>query len=210
MIAYFLKYYDRLFLALLEHVEIVLFTLVISILLASVITILIYRNETLGNLIVQIFGAVYSIPSLALFALLIPITGLGEKTAILVLVLYNQFLLIRNFLAGLENVNPSIVEAAYGMGMSNIQVLTKIQIPLAAPLIIAGIRLSTISTIGIATIAATINAGGLGNLLFDGMRTMNTYKILWGTIFCAVIAFLADDALKRIEDFIQKKVGVKK
>ncbi|MBR1866397.1 MAG: ABC transporter permease [Lachnospiraceae bacterium] len=210
MIGYFLRYYDKLFSALLEHIEIVLLTLFISILLASVITILVYRKEAWGNLIVQIFGAVYSIPSLALFALLIPVTGLGEKTAILVLVLYNQFLLIRNFLAGLGSVNPGIIEAAYGMGMSHRQVLTKVQIPLAAPLIIAGIRLSTISTIGIATIAATVNAGGLGNLLFDGMRTMNTYKILWGTIFCALIAFLTDGALKQIENLIQRKVGIKK
>lgn len=209
MIEYFLKYYSKLFSALGEHILIVFVTLAISILLASVITILVYKNESLGNLIVQIFGSIYSIPSIALFALLIPITGLGERTAILVLVVYNQFLLIRNFLAGLESVDASIVEAAYGMGMSPVQALTKIQIPLASPLIIAGIRLSVISTIGIATIAATINAGGLGNLLFDGMRTMNNYKILWGTIFCALIAFAADGALKYIETIIQKKVGVK-
>ena len=207
MIAYFGRYYDRLLNALLEHLEIVLLTLLISIALAALITLLVYKREGVANLIVQIFGSVYSIPSLALFALLIPITGLGEKTAILVLVVYNQFLLIRNFLAGLENVDKSIIEAAYGMGMSTIQVLTRVQIPLAAPLIIAGIRLAIISTIGIATIAATINAGGLGNLLFDGMRTMNNYKILWGAIFCAVIALLADGILKWIENRVEKKVG---
>ena len=207
MFAYFGRYYDRLLKTLLEHLEIVLLTLLISIALAALITLLVYKREGVANLIVQIFGSVYSIPSLALFALLIPITGLGEKTAILVLVVYNQFLLIRNFLAGLENVDKSIIEAAYGMGMSTIQVLTRVQIPLAAPLIIAGIRLAIISTIGIATIAATINAGGLGNLLFDGMRTMNNYKILWGAIFCAVIALLADGILKWIENRVEKKVG---
>ena len=207
MIAYFGRYYDRLLNALLEHLEIVFLTLLISIVLAALLTLLVYKREGLANLIVQIFGSVYSIPSLALFALLIPITGLGEKTAILVLVVYNQFLLIRNFLSGLENVDRSIIEAAYGMGMSTIQVLTRVQIPLAAPLIIAGIRLAIISTIGIATIAATINAGGLGNLLFDGMRTMNNYKILWGAIFCAVIALLADGILKWIENKVEEKVG---
>ena len=207
MLQYFVKYHPRLLSALLEHLEIVLLTLAISIALAGVITLLIYRREDISNTVVQLFGAVYSIPSLALFAILIPITGLGERTAILVLVVYNQFLLIRNFLAGLDSVDKSVIEAAYGMGMSNAQVLTKIQIPLASPLIIAGIRLAIISTIGIATIAATINAGGLGNLLFDGMRTMNTYKILWGAIFCAVIALLADGVLKRIEVQVQKKAG---
>ena len=124
------------------------------------------------------------------------------------LVVYNQFLLIRNFLAGLESVDKSVVEAAYGMGMSEAQVLSWIELPLSAPLIIAGVRLALISTIGIATIAATINAGGLGNLLFDGMRTMNTYKILWGALFCAVIALLADGILKRVELHIQKKAGM--
>ena len=207
MLQYLVRYHAKLFSALLEHLEIVLFTLVVSIALAAAITLLIRRREGLGDAVVQLFGAVYSIPSLALFALLIPITGLGEKTASLVLVVYNQFLLIRNFLAGLDSVDKSVIEAAYGMGMSDVQVLTKIQIPLAAPLIIAGIRLAIISTIGIATIAATINAGGLGNLLFDGMRTMNTYKILWGAILCAVIALLADGILKRIELHVQKKAG---
>ena len=207
MIAYFGRYYDLLLKALLEDLEIVLLTLLISIALAALITLLVYKREGVANLIVQIFGSVYSIPSLALFALLIPITGLGEKTAILVLVVYNQFLLIRNFLAGLENVDKSIIEAAYGMGMNTAQVLARVQIPLAAPLIIAGIRLAIISTIGIATIAATINAGGLGNLLFDGMRTMNNYKILWGAIFCAVIALLADGILKWIENKVEEKVG---
>ncbi|MBQ9045000.1 MAG: ABC transporter permease [Oscillospiraceae bacterium] len=208
MLQYFAKYYPRLLQALLEHLEIVLITLLISIALAAVLTLLIRRSERLSNAVVQVFGAVYSIPSLALFALLIPITGLGEKTAILVLVVYNQFLLIRNFLAGLESVDKSVVEAAYGMGMSEAQVLSWIELPLSAPLIIAGVRLALISTIGIATIAATINAGGLGNLLFDGMRTMNTYKILWGALFCAVIALLADGILKRVELHIQKKAGM--
>ena len=208
MLQYFAKYYPRLLKALLEHLEIVLITLLISIALAAVLTLLIRRSERLSNTVVQVFGAVYSIPSLALFALLIPITGLGEKTAILVLVVYNQFLLIRNFLAGLESVDKSVVEAAYGMGMSEAQVLGWIELPLSAPLIIAGVRLALISTIGIATIAATINAGGLGNLLFDGMRTMNTYKILWGALFCAVIALLADGILKRVELHIQKKAGM--
>lgn len=207
MVQYFLKYHDRLLTALGQHLLIVLVTLLISIALAAVITLLIYRRERVSNTVVQAFGAVYSIPSLALFAILIPFTGLGERTAILVLVAYNQFLLIRNFLTGLESVDKSILEAAYGMGMSNAQVLARVQIPLAAPLILAGIRLAIISTIGIATIAATINAGGLGQLLFDGMRTMNTDKILWGALLCAVIALAADGVLKRVERVIQKKAG---
>lgn len=207
MIEYFLTYHDKFLEAFVEHIEIVLITLIISIALASLLMILTLKSKKINNIIIQLFGAVYSIPSLALFAILIPILGLGKTTAILVLVLYNQFLLLRNFAAGIYGVDESITEAAIGMGMNWWQLLCKIQIPLAFPLIMAGIRLSVISTIGIATIAATINAGGLGALLFQGLQSMNTYKIIWGTILCAVIAFAADFGLKKIESTIDRKVA---
>lgn len=153
-----------------QHLELVLITLVISIALASILTFLIMQNEKLTNAVIQIFSAIYSIPSLALFALLIPLTGLGDLTAIIVLVAYNQYLLIRNFIAGLRSVDKSITEAGRGMGMSRFRLLREVQIPLAMPGIIAGIRLSIISTTGVATIAASINAGGLGTVLFSGMH----------------------------------------
>ena len=200
MIEYFVKYHEKFLDALLEHVEIVLVTLLISLVLASFIMVITLKSKKLNNIIVQLFGAIYSIPSLALFALLIPIMGLGQDTAILVLVVYNQFLLVRNISAGIYGVDESITEAATGMGMNWLQILLKIQIPLAFPMIMAGIRLAVISTIGIATIAATINAGGLGAILFQGLGSMNTYKIVWGTILCAVIAFVADAGLKKVEN----------
>lgn len=207
MIEYFVKYHEKFLDALLEHVEIVLVTLLISLVLASFIMVITLKSKKLNNIIVQLFGAIYSIPSLALFALLIPIMGLGQDTAILVLVVYNQFLLVRNISAGIYGVDESITEAATGMGMNWLQVLLKIQIPLAFPMIMAGIRLAVISTIGIATIAATINAGGLGAILFQGLGSMNTYKIVWGTILCAVIAFVADAGLKKIEKIVNRKVN---
>lgn len=206
MIDYFLRYHDKFLDALLEHVEIVVVTLLISIVLASAIMILTLHSRKINNIIIQLFGAIYSIPSLALFAILIPIMGLGKTTAIVVLVVYNQFLLIRNFAAGIYGVDSNITEAAVGMGMNWWQLLYKVQIPLAFPMIMVGIRLSVISTIGIATIAATINAGGLGTLLFQGLQSMNTYKIIWGTILCAVIAFVADIGLKKIEKIVNGKV----
>ena len=207
MIEYFVKYHEKFLDAFLEHVEIVLVTLLISLVLASFIMVITLKSKKLNNIIVQLFGAIYSIPSLALFALLIPIMGLGQDTAILVLVVYNQFLLVRNISAGIYGVDESITEAATGMGMTWLQVLLKIQIPLAFPMIMAGIRLAVISTIGIATIAATINAGGLGAILFQGLGSMNTYKIVWGTILCAVIAFVADAGLKKVEKIVNRKVN---
>jgi len=207
MFAYFTKYYAKLLTALLEHLQIVGVTLLISIILAAIITILIQKSELITNFVIQIFSVVYSIPSLALFAMLIPVMGIGRKTAILVLVLYNQFLLLRNNIAGLKGVDNAIVEAAVGMGMTAWQVLYKVKLPLALPVIMAGIHLSVISTIGIATIAATIHAGGIGTILFDGLRTMNTYKIIWGTILCAGIAGFADLLLRILENILYKKVG---
>lgn len=207
MFEYFFKYHDKLFTALTEHIKIVGITLALSVLLAFAITLLVIRSELISNIILQVFSVVYSIPSLALFSLLIPLMGIGEKTAIFVLVLYNQFLLLRNNISGLRGVDTAVMEAAKGMGMSDWQRLFKVQIPLALPVIMAGIHLAVISTIGIATIAATIHAGGLGRILFDGLRTMNSYKIIWGTIFCAGIALVADVLLRTLEKYLYKKVG---
>ncbi|MEM5767970.1 MAG: ABC transporter permease [Bacillota bacterium] len=205
MLEYFIKYHDRLLAALLEHLQIVGVTLFISIILASVITLLILKSERISNAVIQLFGVIYSIPSLALFALLIPVMGIGQKTAVFVLVMYNQFLLLRNNIAGLRSVDGAVLEAATGMGMSSLQRLYKVELPLALPVIMAGIHLSVISTIGIATIAATINAGGIGRILFDGLRTMNPYKIIWGTIFCAGIAVAADLLLRALEKYLNKR-----
>jgi osmoprotectant transport system permease protein len=163
------------------------------------------RSEKASRVTVRIFGAVYAIPSLALFALLIPVTGLGLDTALLVLVVYNQFLLIRNFIAGLDSVDPLVVEAAVGMGMTRRGVLTKVRLPLAFPVMLAGIHLSVISTIGIATIAAVINAGGIGTILFDGLRTQSAVKIAWGTLLAAGLAIAANLILIAIERAVAKK-----
>lgn len=206
MVEYFIRYHDKFINAFIEHVEIVLITLFISLILASVLSLILLKLKKISNIVLQLLGAIYSIPSLALFALLIPITGLGRLSAVIVLVIYNQFLLVRNILTGINEVDGNIVEAAIGMGMNNWQVLLKIQLPLALPLIMAGIRLSVISTIGIATIAASINAGGLGTVLFDGLRTMNNYKIIWGTILCTIITFVSDQLLKKLEISIRKGV----
>lgn len=207
MFSYWGRYYEKFLTALWQHLGIVLETLVISLLLAAVITVLARKSERVSNWIVRIFSGVYSIPSLALFAILIPVTGLGRTTTILVLVVYNQFLLLRNIFSGLSGVDRNLLEAATGMGMSDRQVLTRVQLPLAMPMVIAGIRLATVSTIGIATIAATINAGGLGTILFDGLRTNNIYKLVGGTLLCALIAILSNALLKWLENAVRKRQG---
>lgn len=158
MLEYFRKHADLLLTAFWEHMQIVSITLLISLLLAFVISYLLLKSERATNITIHLFSQIYSIPSLALFALLIPIFGLGNKTAIPVLVVYNQYLLIRNIMTGMQQVDKSLLEAATGMGMNKWQRVTKVQVPLAAPSILAGIRLAIISTTGIATIAFAFRA----------------------------------------------------
>ncbi len=210
MLDFLFRYPGKLATALLEHLGIVGVTMMLSILLAILIAGFIMRSRLASQVTVSIFGVIYSIPSMALFALLIPFSGLGAKTAILVLVVYNQFILVRNIIAGFEGVNPAIVEAAAGMGMSAWQSFWQVRFPLASPVIIAGIRIAAVSTIGIATIAATINAGGLGAILFDGLRTHNNAKLWWGTILASLLAIVANQLLSLLEKATNQKLQGKK
>jgi osmoprotectant transport system permease protein len=205
-LSYGARYHDKLLVALVEHLQIVGITMLISLLLATFITLLIASHRRGAELIVGFFGALYSVPSLAFFALLIPVLGIGMDTAVVVLVIYNQFLLIRNFVAGLNSVDPALTEAARGMGMTATQILLKVRLPLAFPVIMAGIHLALISTIGIATIAAVINAGGIGVILFDGLRSHKIAKILWGTALAAGLAISANILMSLLERIAQRRL----
>jgi osmoprotectant transport system permease protein len=200
MIEYIRKHPEKVLGALTEHIELVLITLVISLVIACLLTLLAMRSERVSDALNNLFSVLYSVPSLALFALLIPVTGLGRTTAVIVLTLYNQYILLRSFTAGLRDVDPAVCEAAKGIGMTDMQILTKIRVPLARRAIFAGIRLAVVSTIGIGTIAASINAGGLGTLLFEGLRTINTPKILWGSVLSALLAVSINRLLKMVEN----------
>jgi osmoprotectant transport system permease protein len=139
-------------------------------------------------------GAIQTIPSLALFGLLIPVPmlGIGTKTALLALTLYSVLPVLRNTVTGIEGVDPAVREAARGMGMTDGQMLRIIEMPLAAPVILAGVRLATVIGIGVATIAAAIGAGGLGVLIFRGVAMVDHVTILAGALPAAVLALLAD------------------
>ena len=202
MIKFLTRHPEKVYIPLLQHIQIVFLTLVISVAIASILTLLCMRSERLSMWLQQLLAVIYSIPSLALFAILIPVTGLGRTTAVIALTAYNQYLLLRNFTTGLQEVDPTVTDAAKGIGMTWLQVLTRVQIPLAKRALFAGIRLAVVSTIGIGTIAASINAGGLGTLLFDGLRTMNMPRILWGSILSAGLAIVTNALLKAVEDHL--------
>lgn len=205
MINYVVRYHDKLMVALLEHLQLVFVSLLLSLVFAVILTMLCIYFNILTKIMLNVTSMIYSVPSLAMFAILIPLTGLGKNTAIIVLVIYNQYLLLRNFLTGLHEVDKGVIEAATGMGMKKSQTLLMVQIPLAKKALFTGVRLALVSTIGIATIAASINAGGLGTILFDGLRTMNTNKIIWGSILAAGLAVFANGTLTQIEKIINKK-----
>lgn len=203
MIDYWLRYHDRLIEATWQHIQIVSQVLMISIFIAGSIIILLARFPKLLDKAIYFFSVIYSVPSMALFALLIPFSGLGRTTAIIVLVVYCQYILLRNFHTALLEVDALMLETATAMGITPAQVFRKIQLPLAAKGILAGIRVAAISTIGITTIAATINAGGgLGTILFDGMRTASLVKLAWGTLLTASLCLLVNLLLFVIERYV--------
>jgi len=196
--------YSLLLRALSEHVQMVLIALILSIFLAGVLTIVAMFFRRVGNLLTYLFSIVYSIPSIALFALMIPVPGmgLGRNTAITVLVLYNQFILLRNFITGLNGVDRAIVEAATGMGMTPAQIIFKVRVPLSLKPLFVGIRLALVSTIAIAIIAAFIGAGGIGLLVTIGLETGNNNRILWGVILSAGLGIVTNATLV----FVEKKI----
>lgn len=204
MIKYWNYYNATLIKALMEHLYLVGMSMGFSIIVAAIIVYFTYRKKILLNGISYFTSVLYSVPSFALFSLLIPVTGLGKATAVIVLSLYSQYILIRNFSIGLSEINPNIIEAATGMGMTDFQILTKIRLPLGRKSILAGIKIAATSTIGIATIAATINAGGIGKILFDGLRTMSIVKILWGIILTGGLCISVNVLLWLIERIIRR------
>ncbi|HEY8805005.1 MAG TPA: ABC transporter permease [Clostridium sp.] len=210
MIEYLLINHDEMLTLLLQHLQIVSLSILISLVIAIPISVFILRSKVLSVFVLSSLGVMYSVPSLALFALLIPILGLGEGTAIFVLVIYDQYILVRNIYSAFESIDPSIIEAGIGMGFNSFKLFLKIQLPLALPIILGGVRIATITTIGIATIASVINAGGLGVILFDGLRMDYLPKILWGTIMAAGLALVANYILLYLEKLASFKASGRK
>jgi len=196
---YLFRHFDLVARLSLEHVWLVATALCIALVIAVPAGIAVSRYRTLTTPVYGVLGIIYTIPSLALFALLIPLLGLGFWTAVIALAAYAQMILVRNTAAAISGVDASTVEAARGMGMSAAQTLWLVQRPLAMPVFVAGVRLATVSLIGIATIAAWINAGGLGSLVLDGIEHDYPDKAVAGAVAAVVLAFVADYALRRLE-----------
>jgi osmoprotectant transport system permease protein len=180
------------------HIVLVGISMLLAALAGIPLGILITRQKSLRKWVLGAANIVQTVPSLALFGFLIPVPfigGIGKSTAIVALTLYALLPIIRNTFVGITGVDPAILEAARGMGMTDWQVLTKVEIPLAMSVILAGLRVATVISVGIATIAAAIGAGGLGVYIFRGLAMVNNQVILAGAIPAAILAILADLSL---------------
>ena len=185
-----------------EHLVIVAIVMAIAIAIGVPAGILLSRRAGVRPLLLGFANVMQTVPSLALFGFLIPIPflgGIGQRTAIIALVLYALLPILRNTFVGIAGVDAAVCESAVAMGMTDTQLLRMVQLPLAARTILAGIRVATVTTIGTATIAAEIGAGGLGVFIFRGVASVDSAQILAGAVPAALLALAADGILGWIE-----------
>jgi osmoprotectant transport system permease protein len=190
---------DQIFTALRDHVELTLIAVVVGLLISIPLAMLARRWHWFQAPVLSATGILYTIPSVALLALLVPWTGLTRTTAEIALVSYTLLILIRNIVAGLESVPPDVREAAEGMGYTRSRQLTRVELPLALPIIIAGIRIAVVTTIGLVTVTALIGQGGLGQLILDGLTRDFRTEVVVGSALCVALALVVDLALVGIQ-----------
>jgi len=197
---------DKLLTQTLQHIGLTFISLFLAALIGLPLGILIARKTKLSGTVLGIAGVLQTIPSIALLGFMIPLLGIGPKPAIVALLLYALLPIIRNTYTGITGVDAAVKEAATAMGMSQWQILTKVELPLAMPVILAGIRTATVINVGVATLASYIAAGGLGEFIFGGISLNNTNMILAGAIPAALLAILFDFLLSRIQNLNLKKL----
>jgi osmoprotectant transport system permease protein len=196
---WFLRNADQVAIALGQHVVIALTALAIAFAIALPVGIVAARRERVHAIAVAIAGFLYTIPTLAFLALLIPLVGLGPTTAVVAMVAFSLVVLIRNTATGIRGVSPDVVDAARGMGMSASQLLLRVELPLAAPVIVAGLRIAAVTVISVTVVGAYVNAGGLGTLIFNGIATDHAPKIWSGALTACALAIVVDGALALLE-----------
>ena len=190
---------DELAFRLGQHVELTAIAVGLGLVIAFALSLLILRTPRLEAPVTWVTGTLYTIPSLALFALLVPITGLSVLTAEIGLVSYTLLILIRNIIRGIRGVPAEVREAAVGMGYAPRQLLWRIEVPLALAVIIAGIRLATISTIGLVTVTALIGQGGFGFLILIGIQRFFSTELIAGAVLSVALAIAADALLVLVQ-----------
>lgn len=190
-----------------QHLTIVGISMLISIIIAIPIGLIVARFKWLDLPVITFADILYTIPALVLLGFLVPVTGLSQTTIIIPLILYAQLVLIRNTVAGVNGIDPLMLEVGRAMGMNRFQLLVRVTLPLALPVIIAGIRVATVTSIGIASLASIVAAGGLGDLIFIGIENLNTDQVIAGVIAISALAILADLLLLGVQVALNRGRG---
>jgi osmoprotectant transport system permease protein len=185
--------------AMLEHLELTSISVLLAVLIGVPLGAYLQRERFLAGPVLAVIGVIQTVPSVALLGLLIPVLGIGLKPSLLALYLYALLPIVRNTYSGLDSLDPAAIDAARGMGMRERQILWHIALPLAAPVVMGGIRTSAVINVGVATLAALIGAGGLGTFILRGIQMVDTRTILLGAIPAALLALVLDFALAQLE-----------
>lgn len=185
-----------------EHVYISLSALALGVIVAVPLGIALTRTSKIATVVIGLASILQTVPSLALLALMIPFLGVGPVPAIVALFIYSLLPILRNTFTGMQRVNPDLVDAAKGMGMTQMQLIKKVELPQAAPVIMAGIRLSGTYVIAWAALASYIGAGGLGDFIFNGLNLYIPELIIGGTIPVTILALLVDFGLGKVEKIV--------
>ncbi len=193
----------RVLALLTAHLELVVFALIVALAIALPLGIVATRSKREAPLLLGTLGAIYTIPSLALLALLVQAVGLGPLPIFIALVAYAQFMLVRNVVAGIDGVDPAIRDAALGLGMSPRQSLFRIELPLAAPVIMGGVRIAAVAMVALATLGGYVGGGGLGTLIFTGLALHHNDEILAGSIAVSALAITIDFILRGCEKLLK-------
>lgn len=190
---------------LIQHISICLIAIVIASILGIGLGILISEFKNIASVVLSIVNFVYTIPSIALLGFFIPISGIGDTTAIIALTIYALLPMVRSTFTGIESIDPSIIESARGMGSTEFQILYKIKLPLATTVILSGLRNMVVMTIALGGIASFIGAGGLGIAIYRGITTNNPDLTVAGSLLIALLALFMDIIIGAIERIIRKK-----
>jgi osmoprotectant transport system permease protein len=204
---YMLHNSDRVFRLTVEHLELVGISIFVATVVGIPLGVAASRNTAMKRWSVGFANVTQTIPSLALFGFLMPATGIGVRTAVIALALYALLPILRNTCVGIAGVDRGVIEAALGMGMTRRQMLWQVELPLAMGVILAGLRVAAVTSVGVATIAAAVGAGGLGTFIFQGLTMVNNNVILAGAIPTAILALLADAGFGWIERRLSASIG---
>ena len=204
---FLLKHRIEVTMLTIEHLRLVLWSIAIALLIGVPLGIVLARHAKLRALVLGATNVIQTVPSLALFGLLLPMPWLGaraDRLTITALALYALLPIVRNTYTGVTSVDAGVLEVAHGMGLTDRQVLWHVELPLAAPVILGGVRVAAVITIGVATVAAAIGAGGLGEFIFRGLAMVDNNVILAGAIPAALMALLADGAIGLVQRLVQR------